>query len=734
MSVKDSENSHLLEPTPTAFESLEEEEVEQAEKKCFWPLIAIIVFLVLAVLFLIGVIVFLTSFSSDATSSHQISPPLLESLPKVETCRTNECITISHQLLNWRNPKVNPCENFYENACGRYLEHSATEGTRVVEKETIVMRLITEFIRKNDTSCSKSENTLRLLYNKCNEIREPGLSEAEEGRILREVLQNILKFGPWPMMNRNWNSSTFDLNEMLTRMARLHVFSFGLFEVVPVNNPHEGSFKKMVIRPVTPDLEVSLDELSKAVHEIFLANNVSHTKKELDREISVYLKFDAMLRKFYQHSAPSYLPLSRLKARVPSIDFERIIRELVNPASQNWPKLRDRLLVADFDLFFGNTNNLETIVRTTDPRVLANFLVFKYIEQSFFYFLPRRMMVDSSPCTEIVALMLPRAALRVFVRGYFNKENLKAAANMMDDIKKFFIKMIRSSAWLHETTKTAAIVKVREMEKLVGYTEEYEREGALDEMFATLPSLPSDSFYTLMTKINRFKTEQLMDYIVSDSLLNPIEPLVTANAFYYPLKNSINILVPFLDKPLFDSNFPRYVTLAGIGRVMAHEVGHAFDLLGRRTDEKGRLKGWWTRENAAEYEKRVKCLVGKYEESIDPDYEGRKLNGTQVLSEMIADALGSEVAWNIYKSLELGEELRLFGFEDYDLDKLYFYIAALDFCAPRSRRSYFRQLQMSHPTNRFRVNGVFSNMRSFAETFQCPVGSPMNPDTKCDLF
>lgn len=203
----------------------------------------------------------------------------------------------------------------------------------------------------------------------------------------------------------------------------------------------------------------------------------------------------------------------------------------------------------------------------------------------------------------------------------------------------------------------------------------------------------SDSFFVLMTKVNRFKIEQLMDFVSSDSLLNPIEPLVMANAFYFPTKNLLSnlsksfpprkqkieipdVLVPFLDKPLFDFKYPRYVAMAGVGRVLAHEIGHAFDINGRQTDEIGRTRDWWTREDTEEYDRRSECFAEQFTNFKDPSFKGKQ-NGTEVLAEIIADALGMEASWIAFKKINLTEEQGLIQFEDHDFGKLYFQVAAL---------------------------------------------------------
>lgn len=39
-----------------------------------------------------------------------------------------------------------------------------------------------------------------------------------------------------------------------------------------------------------------------------------------------------------------------------------------------------------------------------------------------------------------------------------------------------------------------------------------------------------------------------------------------------------------------------------------------------------------------------------------------------------------------------------------------------------------------HSTARLRVIGPVSNSEDFAKAFNCPVGSPMNPENKCNIW
>ncbi|EGT36440.1 hypothetical protein CAEBREN_07590 [Caenorhabditis brenneri] len=41
-------------------------------------------------------------------------------------------------------------------------------------------------------------------------------------------------------------------------------------------------------------------------------------------------------------------------------------------------------------------------------------------------------------------------------------------------------------------------------------------------------------------------------------------------------------------------------------------------------------------------------------------------------------------------------------------------------------------LRRTHPTSRFRVNGVRKNSPEFSEAFECP--PKVNPENKCELY
>ena len=69
--------------------------------------------------------------------------------------------------------------------------------------------------------------------------------------------------------------------------------------------------------------------------------------------------------------------------------------------------------------------------------------------------------------------------------------------------------------------------------------------------------------------------------------------------------------------------------LRQIGATIGHEMSHGFDDQGRKSDSKGVMRDWWTKEDAARYTKEANKLVAQYAQ-YSP-VPGIHLNGQQTL-------------------------------------------------------------------------------------------------------
>ncbi|PIC29407.1 hypothetical protein B9Z55_020988 [Caenorhabditis nigoni] len=587
--------------------------------------------------------------------------------------------------------------------------------------------MVSEHLHKDLSSSSKSENAIKIFFDKCEATKRMNqtlLALNEK----REILKMIKQVGSWPMLSKSWNESEFDLNYMMSNIAKFGVPSFGFFMVKDDPDPE-----------FTVELATTVDteKLAKDIVEILKENNILFDTKSIQEDVQSIAKLANDIAQL--HSAPIKVKaleygIGRIQESVPSIDFERITKNFFNPKRKDliWEKLKTKFISpADMHYFSNKTRNIETVLRSTPRRTLANYLIYIFIRN--LNLLRVAIGQQENICAELVTEVFPLAALRVYVRNHYDKENLVLASDMVEEIRENLIETFMQSTWLHGNTKMRAIRKAELMKKVIGYPPEFEVPGALDSFFESVTFSETDSYFTTVLKALKLQREQNFDYHSGFLSIAPIKKYLTSGAHYSPWENTLTLRIPLIDDPYFDSTYPKYARIASIGEAIGHEMGHGFDTTGRKRDENGQEHDWWTPEDSAEYDRKAQCLIDQYNNYDDPDF-GRNLNGSTTIKEMAADLIGISVSLKTYNKVDFANEPSIFGFEDEKPDKLFFHITALNWCRARDTTPLATKLTAVHPTSSFRVNGVFSNMKSFAQAFNCPVGSPMNPKKKCELF
>jgi len=171
-------------------------------------------------------------------------------------------------------------------------------------------------------------------------------------------------------------------------------------------------------------------------------------------------------------------------------------------------------------------------------------------------------------------------------------------------------------------TKQKALLKLHKMNAKIGYSKSiprsFEHITLSDSLIKNAIILNRNNLIYDLNKLNsktNFDDWNIQAYMV--------------NAYYNPVKNEIIFPASILQPPFFDESKSDIYNYANIGSVIGHEIIHGFDDQGSKYDENGTINNWWTKEDYANYDKKVKQIIKIYND------EG--INGKLTAGENIAD-------------------------------------------------------------------------------------------------
>ncbi|XP_014600276.1 PREDICTED: neprilysin-1-like [Polistes canadensis] len=330
-----------------------------------------------------------------------------------------------------------------------------------------------------------------------------------------------------------------------------------------------------------------------------------------------------------------------------------------------------------------------------------------------------------------------------FVKKYFPDKIKKTAEEMISYVQKEVEREILESEWLDDNIRKFATEKVQNMKKFVGYPSWYSNTTIMKNFYKGLVIGPS--YFENRMSFGRYETWKNFRLLKKDptsvSEEDYITPLIL-NALYAPFENKMFITAADFQNPFFAISRPPIINYGIIGAIMGHEINHGFDDSGRLYNKNGK-EIQWLGTMASAYNKRVECFVDQYN-SLVKDEELKKNEkdipsyGNRTRNENIADTMGLEAslgAYRIYeKEMKSKSEEVLSGLEHLTTEQLYFLSYANTFCEVISPERLKEYKDDEHSTGQLRVLGPISNSESFAKSFNCPIGSPMNPEKKCNIW
>ena len=169
-----------------------------------------------------------------------------------------------------------------------------------------------------------------------------------------------------------------------------------------------------------------------------------------------------------------------------------------------------------------------------------------------------------------------------------------------------------------------------------------------------------------------------------------------------------------LQAPIFDPNADAAINYGAVGGVIGHELTHGFDDQGRKIDADGKLRDWWTKDDAAKFEARAKRLGAQYS-AFEP-LPGVHVNGDLTMGENIADLGGLTLALDAYHASLKGRRAR--KIDGFTGDQRVFLGWAQAWCGKVSDDYVKKQVVSDpHSPRQFRVNGPVRDIDAWYDAF-----------------
>lgn len=425
--------------------------------------------------------------------------------------------------------------------------------------------------------------------------------------------------------------------------------------------------------------------------------------------------------------------LDQLKTAVPDFGWDDYLKRVNAPASPFYivtePKFLEGL---EAQIKTRSVGDWQAYLRWWTIHTAAPFVGEDFGNANFSFFsttlsgTPQRLPLWRR-CVASADDFLGEALGEAYSKIAFPPDAKRRANDLVSRMRDALTADIQQSDWMSDATKKEALKKQQATLQKIGYPDRFRDYSSVkivkDNYLANMNAANAFEFHRQLAKIG--KPVDRTEWTVTPA---------TVNAYENPQLNTINFPAGILQMPYF-GNGDDAADFGAIGGVIGHEAIHGFDDQGRKFDDKGNLRDWWTAEDTKRYDERGKCIVSQYTQDV-PGL-GVKQDGNLTAGEDTGDNGGIHLAMmaleNVYKAK--GKSLDVKEADGLTARQRFFLSYAFSWCEdmrPEAARN--QVISDPHSLGQFRVNHPVSNMPEFQKAFACKAGQPMVHTPACRVW
>ncbi|XP_070461072.1 membrane metallo-endopeptidase-like 1 isoform X2 [Equus przewalskii] len=604
-----------------------------------------------------------------------------------EICTTPGCVMAAARIIQNMDASKEPCDDFYEYACGGWLRRHVIPETNSRYSVFDILRDELEVILKAvlENSNGKDRPAVRkakILYRSC---MNESVIEDRGSKPLLDILEVV---GGWPVAMDKWNDTVGPRWELEQQLAVMNTqFNRRVLIDLFIWNDDQNSSRHIIY--------IDQPTLGMPSREYYF--NEGHNRKVREAYLQFMVSVATMLRADMKLPKDSHLVWQDMvqvleletqlaNATAPQEErhdvtalYHRMdLEELQNKFGLkgfNWTlfiqsvlsSVKIKLLPKEEVVVYGipYLHNLEGIIDIYSARTLQNYLVWRLVLDRISSLSQRFKDARANyrkalygttveevrwrECVSYVNSNMESAVGSLYVKKAFPGDSKNVVRELINKVRAVFVETLEELGWMDEASKKKAREKAMSIREQIGYPNYIleDRNKHLDEEYSKL-HFSEDLYFEnglQNLKASAHRSIKKLREKVDQNLW--IIGAAVVNAFYSPNRNQIVFPAGILQPPFFSKEQPQALNFGGIGMVIGHEITHGFDDNGRNFDKNGNMLDWWSNFSAEHFREQSECMIYQYGNYSWDLADQQNVNGFSTLGENIADNGGVRQAYKI---------------------------------------------------------------------------------------